>query len=184
MINFLRHNLVASILLTIARVYLGFNWMMDGYGKLTSKPAFSAAGLINGAIKGGVQNVAPAKGQMYPLWTAFLKTMTNGGKNTQLFDFLVKWGELLVGIALILGAFTLFAAFAAILMNYSFMLSGVVSINPIYILLEFFILIGGFNSAKIGLDRFITPWLRKNIPFLRKHGETEVRIENAINSYK
>jgi thiosulfate dehydrogenase [quinone] large subunit len=184
MINWLRHNTVASVILTIIRIWLGFQWLLDGIEKVTTKGGFKANGLIMGAIKGGVQNVAPAKGQMYPLWTSFLKLATNNGTSFGLFNFLVAWGELLVGLGLIVGLLTIPALLAALVMYYSYMLSGVVSINPIYLLLEFILLIGGLNSANIGLDRWATPWLRKHLPFLRKHGETEVRIEKAITSYE
>lgn len=183
MMNWLRHNFVASILLTIARVWLGYQWIMDGYGKLTTKGGFSAQGLIMGAIKHPIMT-PDGKGQIYPWYTDMLKMFTNSGKDTSVFNFLVSWGEFLVGLGLIVGLLTLPAAFFAAVMNYSFMLAGVVSVSPLYLLIEFFIMAAGFNAGKIGLDRWVTPWFRKVLPFLRKHGETEVRIEKAINSYE
>ncbi|MDR0899703.1 MAG: DoxX family protein [Lactobacillaceae bacterium] len=181
MMNWLRHNFVASIILTVIRVYLGYEWMMDGINKLTMKGGFSAQGMIMGAIK---QPVVGPHGQPYPLFTWFLKTFTDGGKHAEVFSFLVSWGEFLVGLGMIVGLLTLPAVFFALVMNFSYMFAGVISVNPWYILLEFFLMAGGFNSAKIGLDRWATPWFRKVLPFLRKHGETEVRIEKALTVYE
>ena len=181
MMNWLRHNFVASVLLTIIRIYLGFEWMMGGLNKLTMKGGFSSKGLIANAIQNPVQS---PKGTAYPLYTEFLKVITSNGKNTQVFDFLVSWGELLVGLGLIVGLLTIPAVFFALVMNFSYIFAGTISVNPWYILLEFFIIMAGFNAGKIGLDRSVTPWLRKKLPFLRKHGETEVRVDKAINAYK
>jgi thiosulfate dehydrogenase [quinone] large subunit len=43
----------------------------------------------------------------------------------------VAYGELIVGIALLFGAFTGVAAFFGLFMNLNYLLAGTVSINPI-----------------------------------------------------
>lgn len=50
MISWLRNSKVAMWVLTIARVYLGFQWVMDGFEKVTTKGDFDASGMINMAI--------------------------------------------------------------------------------------------------------------------------------------
>lgn len=80
---------------------------------------------------------------------------------------MVSWGELLVGLGLIFGTLTTAAAFFGLLMNFSYLLAGTVSINPTFILIQFFILVAGFNAGKIGLDYWVIPFLRKKIPFLK-----------------
>ncbi|UUZ97500.1 DoxX family membrane protein [Paenibacillus sp. P25] len=50
--------------------------------------------------------------------------------NVHVFNFLVPWGEFLIGLALILGLATIFAAFMGAIMNFSFFLSGSISIIP------------------------------------------------------
>jgi thiosulfate dehydrogenase [quinone] large subunit len=181
MVNWLRHNIVASILLTIARIWLGFQWLMDGWGKLTTAGGFSAQGLIQGAINKPIMT-PDGKSQTYPWYTEMLKMTTDNGNHTELFNFMVSWGEFLVGLGLLVGAFTIAAAFFGLLMNYAFMLAGVVSISPVFILIEFLILMAGFNAGKIGLDRWITPWLRQHLPFLRKHADSEAKIEKTLNA--
>ena len=70
------------------------------------------------------------------------------------------WGETLVGLALLLGAFTAFAAFMGILMNISFLLSGAVEQNLIFIILGLVLIIGGTNAGRYGIDRWIMSSLR------------------------
>jgi thiosulfate dehydrogenase [quinone] large subunit len=191
MVKWLRNSKVAMWILTVARIWLGVQWALDGFGKLTS--GFTASGLIRKAIvspvasahaapsfatetaknmslipgTGSLEHISyAASNQSYPWYADFLKLMTSNGTNTHLFDFLVSWGELLVGLGLIFGTLTLAASFFAMLMNFSFVLAGTVSVNPTYIILEFFFLVAGYNAGKVGLDRWVTPFLRSKIPFL------------------
>lgn len=164
MLAWLRHSKIAMWGLTIIRLYLGFNWAKDGFEKLTGPKPFDASGLIMGAIKNPV--TAPGGAKAFPLYDWFLTTFTNNGHSTAAFSFLVSWGELLVGLGLIFGTLTLAAAFFALVMNFSYLGAGVVSVNPTYIILGGLLLISGFNSGKIGLDRWVTPFLRSKMPFL------------------
>ena len=176
MIQFLRQNKVAMWILTVIRVYLGWLWVQDGWEKLTTKGGFHAEGLIMGAIKQGTP-VPGAKPYSYPWFLDFLKATTNHGHDASFFNFLVPWGEFLVGLGLIFGTLTLAALFFGLIMNFTYLLSGVVSVNPTYVLLSFILLMGGFNSAKIGLDFWVTPFLRKFIPFLNNDIETRKTAE-------
>lgn len=181
MINWLRHNFVASLLLTVARIYLGIHWLLDGWSKINASPDYSAHGIINGAINGGVQNVSPATGQMYPLWTKFLELITNNGNDTAVIDAVIKYGTFAIGILLVLGLLTIPATFFSLIFSFAFILSGVISFNPIIILLSFIILMSGFNAAKLGIDRWLTPWFRLHLPFLRNNAANEAKIEKAID---
>lgn len=158
MVNWLRSSRTAQWILTVVRVWLGVQWALDGWSKITMDGGFSAAGLIQSALKNPVQ--APT-GPAFPWFTEFLKVTTNNGHSTDVYSFLVAWGELLVGLGLIFGTLTLAAAFFGLTMNFTYLMAGVVSVNPTYILLEFLILIAGFNAAKIGLDYWITPIFRR-----------------------
>ncbi|MFT9470291.1 MAG: Crp/Fnr family transcriptional regulator, partial [Leuconostoc pseudomesenteroides] len=50
MIQWLRNSKIAMGILTVLRVYLGYQWTLDGWGKITAKGGFDASGLIMGAI--------------------------------------------------------------------------------------------------------------------------------------
>ncbi|MEE8861795.1 MAG: DoxX family protein [Leuconostoc gelidum] len=165
MITWLRNSPVAMWILTILRVYLGYQWTLDGWEKITTSGGFDASGLIIGAIKNPV--LTPDKTKAFPWYDWFLNVTTSHGKNTAIFSFLVSWGELLVGLGLIFGTLTLAAAFFGLVMNFSYLGAGVVSVNPTFIVIGALLLIGGYNSGKIGLDHWVTPYLRQKFPFLK-----------------
>ncbi|WP_137596792.1 DoxX family membrane protein [Paucilactobacillus kaifaensis] len=152
----LRHNVISRWLLTVCRVILGYYWLIDGYDKVFK--GFDAKGFIMGAIAKPV--LSPEGKVQYGAYGNFLKHFVLPNVNT--FNFLVSWGELLVGLGLVVGAFTTAAVFFGLLMNFSYLLAGTVSINPIYIIVEFIILFAGYNAGRIGLDHWIIPWIRKH----------------------
>lgn len=152
-VQFLRENQYASLFLTLFRLYLGYEWMITGWGKITR--GFDATGYLHGAV----QKATGEHPAVQSWWAGFLEGVAI--PNVGVFNFLVPWGEFLVGIALILGVFTTFAALMGAVMNFAFMFSGTTSTNPQMVLLTIFILIAGYNAGKLGLDRFLLPVLKK-----------------------
>lgn len=151
--NLLRNNNIVAGILAVIRVYLGYKWLTAGWGKVTG--GFSAEGFIMGAINNEVVM------ETYPTFHAFLENIVL--PNIGAFSFMVAWGELLVGLGLILGVLTTAAAFFGIMMNFSFMFAGTVSSNPFMVLLTIFILAAGFNAGKFGGDRWVIPYIREKL---------------------
>lgn len=152
-VKWLRENQIAAGLLTIIRLYVGYSWLTAGFGKISN--GFDASGFLQGAV-------AKATGDhpaVQAWWASFLEGVAI--PNAGIFSFLVAWGEFLVGLGLILGCLTTAAAFFGIIMNFAFLFSGTVSTNAQMVLLTTFILIAGYNAGKIGLDRFVIPFIRK-----------------------
>ncbi|WP_070120913.1 DoxX family protein [Bacillus marinisedimentorum] len=164
MVKWLRNNNIASALLLIVRVYLGYSWITSGWGKITGG-GFDASGYLHGAI-GKASGDHPA---VQGWWASFLEGFAL--PYVGLFNFLVPWGEFLVGLALILGIFTTFAALMGITMNFAFLFSGTISSNPQMVLLTIFLLVAGANAGKYGLDYYVLPYIRKA---LNKDGKEEV----------
>ena len=148
--NFLRNNKVAAGILTILRVYLGWSWMTAGWAKVSGD--FNAQGYLTGVVNNEMVMT------QYPTYHAFIENFAL--PNAGVFSFLVAWGELLVGIGLILGVLTTAAAFFGIMMNFAFMFAGTISSNPWMILLTIFILAAGYNAGKYGGDYYVIPYLR------------------------
>jgi thiosulfate dehydrogenase (quinone) large subunit len=71
----------------------------------------------------------------------------------------VAYGELLVGIALIMGIFTGIAACCGLFMNLNFRLAGTVSTNPILFTLSIGLILAWKIAGYIGLDRYLLPLL-------------------------
>ncbi|WP_186579935.1 DoxX family protein [Aquibacillus kalidii] len=153
MLELLRNNKVVSGVLAIIRIYLGYEFLHAGYGKVTGG-GFDASGFLQGAIAKSSGDHPAVQGW----WAAFLENVAL--PNADLFTFLVMWGEVLVGIALILGLFTNFATLMGMVMNFSFLFSGTVSTNGQMILLATFIVVAGANAGRFGLDRYAIPYLK------------------------
>ncbi|MGA4721229.1 DoxX family membrane protein [Fictibacillus nanhaiensis] len=151
-IKFLREKKSASFILTIFRLYLGYTWAIAGYEKVTGK--FDATGFLHGAV-------SKATGEHPAVQTWWADFLTHVAiPNVEFFNFIVPWGELLVGLALLLGIFTTFSALMGAIMNFAFLFSGTVSTNPQMLLLTIFILVAGRNASRwIGLDRWVLPKL-------------------------
>lgn len=150
MLDFLQSSKIASVLLLIARLALGWMWFSSGIGKITG--GFDASGYLQAAaanpvLKGGGEELA------YPLYVIFLENVAI--PYADIFSFLVMWGEVLVALGLIVGLFTKTAAFFGGVMNTSFLLAGTVSTNPLMLLLTIPILVSKRNGGTIGLDRYV-----------------------------
>lgn len=148
--DFLRNNKIAAGILTILRVYIGWQWLTAGWDKAFGE--FDASGYLNGVV--GNEAVM----EQYPTYHAFIENFAL--PNAGLFSFMVAWGEVLVGVGLILGVLTTAAAFFGIVMNFAFMFAGTVSSNPWLVLLTIFILAAGYNAGKFGGDRWVIPYIR------------------------
>ena len=72
---------------------------------------------------------------------------------------MIVFGELAVGIGLILGAFVGLAAAGGLLMNMAFLLAGTTSTNPVLAILGVLLILAWKNAGYIGLDYFLLPML-------------------------
>src|SRR5947209_19625033 len=76
------------------------------------------------------------------------------------FSYVIVFGELAVGIGLIVGAFVGVAAFGGLLMNMAFMLAGTTSPNPALAMLGVLLILAWKNAGCVRLDRHLLPVLR------------------------
>jgi thiosulfate dehydrogenase [quinone] large subunit len=147
----------------IARVYVGYSWLESGIGKV-SNPGWMATG---DSLKGFWERavVIPETGRpliAFDWYRTFIQSLLDGGHYVW-FSKLVVFGEILVGIALILGAFAGIAAFIGGFMNWNFMMAGTASINPVLFTLAILIILAWKVAGWYGLDRWLlplvgTPW--------------------------
>lgn len=84
-------------------------------------------------------------------------------------------------LGFILGTFTTFAALMGAVMNFAYMFSGTTSTNPQMILIEIFILVAGFNTAKIGLDCWIIPVLKRQIASNIQNPLSKIQLNKTSN---
>ena len=145
----------------IIRIYLGYLWLVAGWEKLVDPSGVwvgsKAGAAVAGFAQGAMQQTAGEHPQVTGWYAAFLKSVVV--PNAALFSYLVTFGEILVGVALILGLFTGIAAFFGGFMNASYIFAGVAGTNPLM-----FILAGGrlLGPRPVGSSPTWRPRLTRN----------------------
>ncbi|MBA9028206.1 DoxX family protein [Peribacillus huizhouensis] len=163
---------VISGVWTVLRVWLGIQWVMGGWSKLTSGE-FNAGGFIQGAIANAGGDHPAVQGW----YASFLENVAL--PNADLFSFFVQWGELLVGIGLILGVATIPALIAGAFMNLNFLLAGTVSTNPVYYTIAIILLFAGTGAYNYGVDRFVLPFIKAGMGKFKGKGKVYRKREIA-----
>src|SRR4051812_23188337 len=111
------------------RVWLGWSWISSGWGKLTN-PQWMDTGVALKSFWERALVLEPKPVITFDWYRGFLQFMLDAQAYTW-FSRVVLFGELTIGIALVLGAFTGLAAFFGGVLNVNFMLAGTVSTNPL-----------------------------------------------------
>jgi thiosulfate dehydrogenase [quinone] large subunit len=150
-------------ILLIVRLYVGYQWLAEGIDKVTS-PVWGGAKAgvaLTGWLHGSLAKTAGAHPDVQGWYALFLRDAVI--PHAAFWSVLVSYGELFVGLGLILGLFTGIAAFFGTTMNMSYMLGGTISTNPILFALATLLVLGWKTAGYWGLDRFIlrrlgTPW--------------------------
>jgi thiosulfate dehydrogenase (quinone) large subunit len=152
----------------IIRLYTGYEWLTAGWEKVTS-PAWvgpQAGTALTGFINGAIKQTAGAHPNVQAWYAAFLQNIVLPA--APVWSWIVSFGELLVGIALILGLFTGIAAFFGGFMNVNYLMAGAVSTNPFLFVSATWLVLAWKTAGWLGLDHWIlpavgTPWRRGKV---------------------
>jgi thiosulfate dehydrogenase (quinone) large subunit len=149
---------------TLARLYVGWQWLQAGWEKVNGDGWINHDG---SSLQGYWERVVaiPEQGRpaiTYGWYRDFIQYMLDHDWYTW-FAWIIAFGELLVGLALIIGAFTAIAALFGATMNFSYLLAGSASSNPVLLLLAILLILAWKVSGYIGVDRWLlpamgTPW--------------------------
>ncbi|AFL99715.1 MULTISPECIES: DoxX family membrane protein [Desulfitobacterium] len=164
-------NPIKSVIALLIRLYFGYYFLNAGIGKFQT--GFNGES-VGGFLKGGLAQTAGAiaaagktgKANVTDTWGWLISHVFL--PNADIMAFMVKTGEVMIGLGLILGCFTTLAAFFALTMNFSFLLSGTVSSNPQMVIGFLVILYFAAASGAIGVDRFFMNKLVDKFPILNK----------------
>jgi thiosulfate dehydrogenase [quinone] large subunit len=145
----------ASIIWLGVRLWLGYQWIDAGYQKIwgSERLAFwfgGGVGVKGFAGAGLVGSTKGTGGASYGWWAAFLHNFVI--PNASWIAKVVSLGEILVGIALILGLFTGAAALGGLALNLTYMFTGSAGVNPMYMMLEILLILAWRNAGWMGLD--------------------------------
>ena len=157
--RFLFANTKIAWIWLIVRLYVGWQWLAAAFEKLQS-PVWvggQAGVAIQGFLQAALQKTAGAHPDVSGWYGWFIQNIAL--PHAAVFSYLVTYGELAVGIALMVGVFTGIAAFFGTFMNLNYLFAGTVSINPILLLLQLFLILAWRIAGWWGLDRYVLPKL-------------------------
>jgi thiosulfate dehydrogenase [quinone] large subunit len=166
--RFLFNNPRAGLFWLPIRLFVGFQWLEAGWHKVND-PAWvgsDAGTAILGFWQGAV--AIPEEGRpsiTYEWYRTFLQFLIDNNLNV-FFSYAIAFGELLVGLGLLVGALTGIAAFFGATMNMTFLLAGSSSSNPVLFTLAVGLMLAWKVAGYYGLDRYLlpllgTPWRQK-----------------------
>jgi len=142
----------------IIRLYAGYEWLTAGYEKLQNPGWWSGDALASfwaNAVK------VPSDGRppiTYDWYRTFIQFMLDSHWNTW-FSKLVMFGEVFIGIALIVGAFVGVAAFLGGFMNFNYIMAGSASSNGLLFTMAVILVLAWKVAGWYGLDRYLLPKL-------------------------
>ena len=145
---------------TIVRIWLGYQWIEASLHKIGAEVWTGNGFALKGFWERAVQTPqAPAKPAIaFDWYRSFLQYLLDIRAYTW-FAKLVAYGEMLIAIALIVGAFVGIAAFLAGFMNWNFMMAGAASTNPVLFTLSILLILAWKVAGYYGADRYLLPAL-------------------------
>jgi thiosulfate dehydrogenase [quinone] large subunit len=156
----------ASLLWLPLRIWLGYQWIEASLSKI-SNPAWVQTG---DALKGFWTSAVavPATGRppiAFAWYRSFIQFLLDSHAYTW-FAKLIAYGELLVGIALVIGMFTGIVAFLGGFMNWNYIMAGSASTNGFMFAIAVGLILAWKIAGYIGADYFLlpligTPWGRQ-----------------------
>lgn len=153
----------------VLRVWLGIQWFNAGYHKLTDAAGAWVGSRAGEAIKGFWMKVAGVNEAFQPVaepltkyvwYRNFIIELLKGHRE-RLFSFLITYGELLAGVGLVLGAFTVLAALGGAFMNLNYLLADTASANGLMYTAAIMLILAGMNAGYYGLDYFLMKLYKK-----------------------
>lgn len=146
-----------SLVWLVVRLWLGYQWIDASMHKITNPAWVETGTALKGFWMAGLAT-DPKPVIYYDWYRNFIQMLVDTQSYTW-FAKLVAYGELAIGIAMILGAFVGVAAFFGAFMNWNFMLAGTTSSNPLLFVIAISLVLGWKVAGYYGLDRWLLPKL-------------------------
>jgi thiosulfate dehydrogenase [quinone] large subunit len=147
----------------VIRLWLGYQWVSASLDKISSPAWMQTGAALKGFFTGAVAVSASGRPVIAFGWYRSFLLMLINTQSYVWFAKVISVGELVVGIALILGIFTGIAGFFGAFMNLNYIMAGTASTNGLLLVLGLLLLVAWKVAGYIGADYFMirfigTPW--------------------------
>lgn len=146
----------------LLRVYIGYQWIISGFEKVfdINWVGVNAGNSLTHFLEAALSKTQGAFPQVTHTYAFFVEHIVL--PKVHIWSYFIAFGELSIGIFLILGLFTGIFAFLGLFMNFNFLLAGSVGVNPLFIITEILLVLAWRTAGYLGVDRFILPKVYKN----------------------
>ncbi len=150
-------------LFAIIRIYLGYSWIQASLHKITDPKWVQTGEALKGFWVNALKISDTGKSAIaFDWYRSFLQFLLDTGSYAW-FGKLIAYGEFLVGVGLIVGAFVGIAAFFGGLLNWNFIMAGAASSNGLLFALAVLLMLAWKVAGYYGLDYYLlpmvgTPW--------------------------
>ena len=158
-VRFLFNNTRAGLFWLAIRIFVGFEWLEAGWGKLSGTGYTDGGASLLAYWQSAVK--IPQTGRppiTFEWYRTFLQWLIDNHAQGW-FGWLIAVGETAVGVGILGGALVGFAAFFGATMNMSYMLAGSASTNPILFALTVGLMLAWRVAGYYGVDRYLLPML-------------------------
>jgi thiosulfate dehydrogenase [quinone] large subunit len=178
--RYLFSNTQAGLFWLPIRLFVGFAWLEAGWHKVSGPGWLDGGSALRGYWEKAATVPDTGKGPITFEWYRdFINTLLAGHHETW-FAWLVAFGELAIGLGLLLGALVGVAAFFGAMMNMSFLLAGSGSTNPVMFTMAIGLMLAWKVAGYYGLDRYLLPML--GVPWRAKVETAQPYGTNAAPS--
>jgi thiosulfate dehydrogenase [quinone] large subunit len=143
----------------LVRLFLGYEWIQAGLHKIEDPKWVDGGAALQGFWTNAVK--LPETGRppiAFDWYRSFIQYMLDNEFYTW-FAPLVAYGEFLIGVALIVGAFVGIAAFFGAFMNWNFIMAGAASTNGMLFAIAVALILAWKVAGWYGADRYLLPYI-------------------------
>ncbi|MGI8588142.1 MAG: DoxX family membrane protein [Chloroflexia bacterium] len=152
---------VTGLLWLLLRLGIGYQWLNAGLSKLTN-PAWvgdQAPSALHQFLLKSLSKTSGPSPDVFGWYAAWVRAVAL--PNELWYSTLVTFGEGLVGLALVLGLLTRWAAFFGAAMNLNYIFAGAANANGYMLAAESAMLFAGAGLTTYALDRWAMPAIRR-----------------------
>ena len=160
----------AAWLWLVVRIWLGAQWINASLHKISDPAWVSTGAALKGFWTKAVQIPATGSPPVAFDWYRNVVAFMLQNEWYVFFGKLVAYGEVLVGVGLIVGAFVGIAAFFGAFMNWNFIMAGAASSNGALLVLAVLLIMAWKVAGYIGLDYYLLRWV--GVPWKTEAVET------------